>query len=755
MDIAIQNWAFDRLGRRPFAESLARQLASIENLSEGYVIGIEAEWGAGKSSVINMTLHHLLHLDLSHKSKGAAYHGDRGLAQNAAELEELCVHYEAIRDMTEGSGNIAYLHPDHHHRAIASRSNEDPDLRERIYRYFRLRLNAAAAPRNLIVHFRPWLVPDTAALSSVFLDELAKSVGSLLGTDVEAAMRDYAAVIQRLAPVAGIAAQAVVPGSGDAVRDFFASMGRSDASLESRKVRLETALRSLRDQKIIVVVDDLDRLSPREATEMVGLVKSLGNLPNIVYLMSYDRTVLCKHLRRTLGVEGEAYLEKIVQYRRGLPILSPERILTLLDDCRRELFDKASEELLDRAQDASIHVLRQYILTPRDAVRCGDWALRAHRLLKDQIDPVDLLILETLNAKDASLYSWIRQHLEGLCHGTLEDHPSIEAALKADRIELTERRKRALSQLFEMASQEFSRPSNNSKNDRLSKRLRERDCADTYFELSEPLMSIGKAALERLLASKDPGTALPEMLLQVAHSNYESTMRAELLDTIWEHFGQQPLTAEWVDALTNEAPMLIRVGDRLTDDAFSADNLRRLVGAITSGLERLPESERFLLIDRMVSGSLDLSLMSAVVRRLGLPRAEDDEGETSIARELTIKLRDKLTIALEEDAILSSAYAAHVIFVAAELLGDKVVREYLSSSLMSGRRFAVVAQTVLIEGNSSEYGRFFALMKDADKFVDERSLIEAAEGFQAEGGDIAMWADRVLHAAERRRRGDD
>lgn len=755
MDIAIQKWAFDRLGRRPFAESLARQLASIENLSEGYVIGIEAEWGAGKSSVINMTLHHLLHLDLSHKSKAAAYHGDRGVAQNAAELEEICIHYEAIRDMAERSGNIAYLNPDHHHRAIVARSNQDPDLQESIYRYFRLRLNAASSPRNLVVHFRPWLVPDTAALSSVFLEELTKSVGSLLGSDVEAAMRDYAAVIQRLAPVAGIAAQAVVPGSGNAVRDFFASMGRSDASLESRKVRLETALRSLRDQKIIVVVDDLDRLSPREATEMVGLVKSLGNLPNIVYLMSYDRSVLCKHLRRTLSVDSEAYLEKIVQYRRGLPILSQERILTLLDDCRRELFHEATEELLDRAQDASLHVLRQYILTPRDAVRCGDWALRSHRLLKDQTDPVDLLILETLNAKDASLYSWIRRNLEGLCHGTLEDQPSIEAALKSDRIELTERRKRALSQLFEMASQEFSRPSNNSKNDRLSKRLRERDCADTYFELSEPLMSIGKAALEQLLASDDPCAAFPKMLLQVAHSNYEGTMRAELLDIIWEHFGQQPLTAEWVDALTNEAPMLIRVRDRLTDDAFSADNLRRLVGAITSGLERLPESERFLLIDRMVSSSMDLSLMSAVVRRLGLPRAEDDEGEATIARELTIKLRDKLTVALKEDAIFSSAYAPHVIFLAAELLGDTVVKEYLSFSLMSGRLFAVVAQTVLIEGNSSEYGRFFALMKDADKFVDERSLIEAAEEFQAESGDIAIWAGRVLHAAERRRRGDD
>ncbi|MGF9564982.1 P-loop NTPase fold protein [Neorhizobium sp. BT27B] len=400
MDNAIRNGASDRLGRRFFAESLARQVWSINDLPEGYVVGIEAEWGAGKSSVINMTLQHLLHLELSSNSAEPAFHGDEGKTETPETLSELSARYDAISTMAERKQTIPYLHPDHHHRAIAAQADGDEELRKRLYRYFRLRLNAAVAPRNVVVHFRPWLVPDTAALSSVFLDELSKSVGGALGTDVEGAMREYAKVMQRLAPVAGIAAQAALPGSGNAVRDFFASYGRQEASMETRKLRLEAALRELDGRKIILVIDDLDRLSPREATEMVGLVKSLGNLPNILYLISYDRNVLCGHLRRTLRVDAEAYLEKIVQYRRALPMLSPERVLVLLDECRRELFDGATDEVLDRAQEASVQVLRQYVVTPRDAVRCADWVLRAHRLLKDQTDPVDLLILETLNAKD-------------------------------------------------------------------------------------------------------------------------------------------------------------------------------------------------------------------------------------------------------------------------------------------------------------------------------------------------------------------
>lgn len=672
-----------------------------------------------------------------------------------ADLDELASHYDGIRELVERVENVLYLHPDHHHRAIATRSAGDQNLQERIYRYFRLRLNAASSPRNLVVHFRPWLIPDTAALSSVFVDELTKSIGSLLGSDVEAAMRDYSAVIQRLAPVAGIAAHAAVPGSGNAVRDFLASFGKTDESLETRKTRLEAALRGLRNQKIVVVIDDLDRLNPLEATEMVGLVKSLGNLPNIIYLMSYDRSILCGHLKRVLRIDAEAYLEKIVQYRRSLPILPPERILALLDDCRRELFDGASQELLERAQDASFHVLRQYILTARDAVRCGDWAVRAHRLLKDQTDPVDLLILETLNAKDNALYHWIRRNLDGLCHGELEGKQTIENALSQAGIEVTERRKRALSQLFVMASEEFRRPSNMSKNDRRSKRLRERECADTYFELSEPIMSVGKSALERLFTAEDPKTVLRDMLDQAQSSRHASTIRAELLDTVWETFGEQAITDDWVDALIGEAPALIRARDRLTDDVFSADNLRRLVGTITSSLERLPIKEQTALIDRMIEGSTDLSLVSAVLRRLKLPGSPGGTEADVVTEEQVQGIRKKIAGALNDDTILSSAYPPHIIYLAAELMGQTIVRDHLNSSLGSGKRFARVAETVLTEGNSSEIGQFFTIMNNAEDFVDLRVLIRAAEGFQAEEGDVGMWAKRVLSAENRRRRGED
>ncbi|MGF9564981.1 hypothetical protein AAIH70_15815 [Neorhizobium sp. BT27B] len=306
-----------------------------------------------------------------------------------------------------------------------------------------------------------------------------------------------------------------------------------------------------------------------------------------------------------------------------------------------------------------------------------------------------------------------------------------------------------------MASKEFHRPPNKSKNDRRSKRLRERECAETYFALSEPVTSIGKTDLERLFASEIPEAALRELVEHAGNSPYGPEIRAEILDTIWENFGTMPLTEEWASALIKLGPRLIRLGDRLTDDVFTPDNLRRLNGAVSSGVERLPDDEKFSLLGRMLEISDDLSLMSAVLRRLGIPRNADGRDISRSERALVKQMADKFYKALADNRVLQSAYPPHIIFLAAELLGVAVVREHLNTSVFLSERFVGIAQTVLNEGNSSEIGRFFSLMPNVDDFIDLSELVRAAQRFNEHGGELATWASRVLIAADRRRRGED
>jgi predicted KAP-like P-loop ATPase len=74
---------------------------------------------------------------------------------------------------------------------------------------------------------------------------------------------------------------------------------------------------------VLVVLDDLDRLTPDELPLVFKLVRLVGRLPNVYYLLRYDERTLLDVLRRTDLVgddeaRGRDHLEKMVQVRLDL-----------------------------------------------------------------------------------------------------------------------------------------------------------------------------------------------------------------------------------------------------------------------------------------------------------------------------------------------------------------------------------------------------------------------------------------------------
>jgi hypothetical protein len=62
-------------------------------------------------------------------------------------------------------------------------------------------------------------------------------------------------------------------------------------SLENMLGDLREHLKGI-EAKLLVVVDDLDRLQPDEVRQVLTLVKTFGNLPNVIHLLVYDRNIL-------------------------------------------------------------------------------------------------------------------------------------------------------------------------------------------------------------------------------------------------------------------------------------------------------------------------------------------------------------------------------------------------------------------------------------------------------------------------------
>lgn len=72
--------------------------------------------------------------------------------------------------------------------------------------------------------------------------------------------------------------------------------------------------------RVVVVVDDIDRLNKTEVIELVRCIKTNGDFPNLTYLILAEENRLAKMVQEeTVETEGgRKYLEKIVQYAHPL-----------------------------------------------------------------------------------------------------------------------------------------------------------------------------------------------------------------------------------------------------------------------------------------------------------------------------------------------------------------------------------------------------------------------------------------------------
>jgi hypothetical protein len=92
------------------------------------------------------------------------------------------------------------------------------------------------------------------------------------------------------------------------------------------------ALRNkLRDKRVIVLIDDLDRTAPELVPEILFALKELMDIPQFSFVCAFDPAVVGRVLRRYHPGFGDGlkFLEKIIDYPRWLPPPPPEGLANL------------------------------------------------------------------------------------------------------------------------------------------------------------------------------------------------------------------------------------------------------------------------------------------------------------------------------------------------------------------------------------------------------------------------------------------
>ncbi|MBP7510214.1 MAG: hypothetical protein KA807_20555 [Prolixibacteraceae bacterium] len=178
----------------------------------------------------------------------------------------------------------------------------------------------------VIVRFNPWCFTSTSNLISQFFKHLSiklekqskfKTVSKLFKT-LSAATAVVGGFVSIVNPPIGAFISASVGGLNFIGNNLDNNNDSEESVISDVKDRLEKQLLKL-EQRVIVLIDDLDRLDGEEIKSMLKAIRAIGNLPNMIYIMAYDREIVTKSIT-TSEIDGNDYLEKIIQLVLSVPM---------------------------------------------------------------------------------------------------------------------------------------------------------------------------------------------------------------------------------------------------------------------------------------------------------------------------------------------------------------------------------------------------------------------------------------------------
>lgn len=190
----------------------------------------------------------------------------------------------------------------------------------------------------------------------------------------------------------------------------------SEELLEDKKEKLNKLLSKL-DKKIVIIIDDIDRLTSKEVQQIFQIVKSLANFSNITYILSFDKNHIYNSLNahQFLGSENDKYnnvkefINKIIQIPINIPSIRENHLKEIFKEKISDTFNYYSKNA-DKEIYKIINYILPYINNIRDLNRYINLLTFNLSIIYDEIDVYDLSLLTAIQLFDNDLYKTIKNN---------------------------------------------------------------------------------------------------------------------------------------------------------------------------------------------------------------------------------------------------------------------------------------------------------------------------------------------------------
>ncbi|MCH2496570.1 MAG: KAP family NTPase [Erythrobacter sp.] len=298
-DAAITRSQDDALRRVSYARRIA-EILSTSKFDDGRVFAIRGDWGTGKTSLKNIVIEALD--DDERSTQWMNFNPWRWSDGDA-------ISRALYRDIASKLGG--WFSWTANKRARAIRRYSDQLLSSG-------KLDKVAGDKDLLsLVLSNGTIAGLAAAIGMSLPNVGAFASILIGVGIAL-------------PLANLLVQSVL-------RD------RVSGPLEDVRKDLESKLSKL-DRTLVVFVDDIDRLEPTEIRRVFKEIKTNANLPNIVFVLLYQKSIVESALDDISDGEGSRFLEKIVQSHFDLPALGGGKLRQILAETLAEKIGNLATE---------------------------------------------------------------------------------------------------------------------------------------------------------------------------------------------------------------------------------------------------------------------------------------------------------------------------------------------------------------------------------------------------------------------------
>jgi len=482
---------------------------------------------------------------------------------------------------------------------------------------------ASLKPPPIIVYFNPWYFSDREQLVRKFFAALSDAIGH------QGKSKTYDRASELLKQLAkGVDALGDLPGPGVFAKliarplyfleKSYEDKAKDADSLEYIKAEISIALKEGR-RRVVVVIDDLDRLPSSEIRVVFQLVKALGDFEYTTYILAFDEQVVEKALRGVQKLQGARYIEKIVNAPVHLPPVSPSKMRTLVFETLNDFaaahpgYDWEREELAERVFVVTTFI-RSHCRTMRHLIRLSNALYIDVQAIDGEVDGLDFVSITAVRLFLPALYRLIRDNRDLFIdtNEVLVDKKTRDAEAKAvldkfyadtklqePAIELLRSlfpRLRRVQAIQTVETGDFAELAH-----RRERRLCDPASFDAYFQFDVPSTDVSKTRMETILNHVNVEVLRSELIGFIDESPEKGLA---FLERLRDHT-DDPRALASANAIVT---VLFDLGDRFPHDLarfpFKVDGHTLILQIVYHLLRRVePENQRYTILTMAIAAA--------------------------------------------------------------------------------------------------------------------------------------------------------